>query len=99
MVALCLQDLWAAGVGPSWALRLLGQRTQGCAANQLAALGATSRRRSKQRITELQNGERRIRNGAGEFLARASTGGSTGERSCGKLVQISKLACNSHEPA
>ena len=39
MVALGLQDLWAAGVGPNWALRLLGQRTQGCAANQLAALG------------------------------------------------------------
>ena len=59
----------------------------------------TSRRRSKQRIIELQNRERRIRDGAGEFLARASTGGSTGERSCGKTVQISKLACNSHKPA
>ena len=48
MVALGLQDLWAAGVGANWALRLPGQRTQGCAANQLTALeegGESAKRR------------------------------------------------------
>jgi hypothetical protein len=41
MVALGLQDLWAAGVGPKWALRLPGQRTQGWGAGQTTSLQIT----------------------------------------------------------
>jgi hypothetical protein len=43
MVALGLQDLWAAGVGPKWALRLPGQRTQGWGAGQTTSLQITKR--------------------------------------------------------
>eukprot|EP00326_Haptolina_ericina_P023917 CAMPEP_0181189110 /NCGR_PEP_ID=MMETSP1096-20121128/11486_1 /TAXON_ID=156174 ORGANISM="Chrysochromulina ericina, Strain CCMP281" /NCGR_SAMPLE_ID=MMETSP1096 /ASSEMBLY_ACC=CAM_ASM_000453 /LENGTH=191 /DNA_ID=CAMNT_0023278239 /DNA_START=1223 /DNA_END=1798 /DNA_ORIENTATION=- len=35
MVTLGIQDLWAAGVGPKWALRLPGQCTRGWADNHL----------------------------------------------------------------
>ena len=80
MVALGLQDLWAAGVGPKWALRLPGQRTQGWADNQLAdhkrggRLGeATSYRRSKSDNYSKKNSKKR-RSDEGAYEESAASG-------------------------
>ena len=83
MVALGLQDLWAAGVGPKWALRLPGQRTQGWGAGQTTSLQitkrggrlgeATSYRRSKSDNYSKKNSKKR-RSDEGAYEESAASG-------------------------
>ena len=51
MVALGLQDLWATGLGPKWALRLPEQRTQGWADNHLLQIIREGGDSAKRRVT------------------------------------------------